>query len=39
MLFPSTRFIVPNLALQTRVAFSSRLWNTGCKSPGELLMT
>ena len=31
--------MVPNLASQMRVAFSSMAWNTGSSSPGELLMT
>ena len=31
--------MVPNLASQMRVAFSSMAWNTGCNSPGELEMT
>src|SRR6516164_5231399 len=37
-LSPSYRFIMPNLAPQTRVAFSSIAWNTGSNSPGEELM-
>ena len=28
--------MVPNLATQMRVAFSSMAWNTGSSSPGEL---
>ena len=32
---PSHRFMMPKFASQTRVAFSSILWNTGCSSPGE----
>ena len=35
--FIQNRF--PNLASQMRVAFSSIVSNTGCSSPGELLMT
>ena len=31
--------MVPNLAPQTRVAFSSIFWKTGSNSPGEALMT
>ena len=31
--------MVPNLASQMRVAFSSMAWNTGSSSPGELEMT
>ena len=31
-----SRYSVPNLASQMRVAFSSIAWNTGSSSPGEL---
>ena len=31
--------MIPNLASQTRVAFSSMAWNTGSRSPGEEPMT
>ena len=31
--------MLPNLASQMRVAFSSIAWNTGSSSPGELEMT
>ena len=31
--------ILPNLASQMRVAFSSIAWNTGSSSPGDELMT
>src|SRR6266536_6303487 len=30
---------MPNWASQSRVAFASRVWNTGSSSPGELLIT
>ena len=30
---------MPNLASQRRIAFSSIVSNTGCRSPGELLIT
>src|SRR5215469_6122377 len=36
---PSRRYMVPNLAPQMRVAFSSMAWNTDSRSPGELEMT
>src|SRR5215468_6482726 len=36
---PSRRYIEPNLASQMRVALSSIALNTGCSSPGELLIT
>src|SRR5215467_9463334 len=34
-LSPSYKFMMPNLAPQTRVAFSSIAWNTGSSSPGR----
>src|SRR6266702_3494934 len=36
---PSRSNRVPISALHSRVAFASIAWNTGCSSPGELLMT
>src|SRR6516225_3458025 len=35
---PSLNSSVPNLASQSRVAFSNMAWNTGSSSPGELEM-
>ena len=35
----SKRNILPKLASQMRVAFSSMAWNTGSSSPGDALMT
>src|SRR6516165_5572197 len=35
---PSRSNIEPNVASQMRVAFSSMAWNTGARSPGELLI-
>ena len=31
--------VLQNVASQTRTAFASMVANTGCRSPGELLMT
>ena len=36
---PRHRYRMPNLASQSRTAFSSMAWNTGSSSPGELEMT
>ena len=36
---PRSRYRVPNLASQMRIAFASMAWNTGSSSPGELEMT
>ena len=36
---PSSRFNIPNLAPQSRVAFASMASKTGSSSPGELEMT
>ena len=33
---PSKRISTPNLASQIRVAFSSRVWKTASRSPGDL---
>ena len=35
---PSERNKLPKLASQSRTAFANIAWNTGCSSPGELLM-